>query len=49
MAWAIYISFAGALISALLPKAKPKVSRWWALAVAAAGLAIAIAGFAAGI
>jgi NADH-quinone oxidoreductase subunit M len=48
MAWAIYISFAGALISALLPKAKPEVARLWALAVAVAGLAIAIAGFAAG-
>jgi NADH-quinone oxidoreductase subunit M len=48
MAWAIYISFAGALISALLPKAKPEVARWWALAVAVAGLAIGIAGFAAG-
>ena len=48
MAWAIYISFAGALISALLPKAKPEVLRWWALAVAVAGLAIAIGGFAAG-
>ena len=48
MAWAITISFAGALISALLPKAKPEVARWWALVVAVAGLAIAIAGFAAG-
>ena len=48
MAWAIYISFASALISALLPKAKPEVARWWALAVAVAGLAIGIAGFAAG-
>ncbi|MGD1106972.1 MAG: NADH-quinone oxidoreductase subunit M [Terracidiphilus sp.] len=48
MAWAIYISFAGALISALLPKARPALARWWALAVAAAGLAIAVAGFAAG-
>ena len=48
MAWAIYISFGGALISALLPKAKPEVARLWALAVAVAGLAIAIAGFAAG-
>jgi NADH-quinone oxidoreductase subunit M len=48
MACAIYISFAGALISALMPKAKPALARWWALAVAVAGLAIAIAGFAAG-
>ena len=49
MAWAIYISFAGALISALLPAARPALARWWALAVAVAGLAIAIAGFAAGV
>jgi len=49
MAWAIYISFAGALISALLPKARPVLARWWALVVAVAGLAIAVAGFAAGI
>src|SRR6202046_4915433 len=48
MAWAIYISFTGALISALLPGARPALARWWALAVAAAGLAIAVAGFAAG-
>jgi NADH-quinone oxidoreductase subunit M len=48
MAWAIYISFAGALISALLPKARLALARWWALAAAAAGLAIAVAGFAAG-
>ena len=48
MAWAIYISFAGALISALLPKAKPEWSRWWALAVSVAGLVIAVAGFVAG-
>ncbi len=45
MAWAIYISFAGALISALLPAARPVLARWWALAVAALGLGIAIAGF----
>jgi NADH-quinone oxidoreductase subunit M len=48
MAWVIYISFAGALISALLPTAKPILARSWALLVAVAGLAIAIAGFAAG-
>ena len=47
MAWAITISFAGALISALLPKARPALARWWALAVAVAGLAIAVAGYAA--
>src|SRR5580658_4269654 len=49
MVWTIYISFAGALISALLPKDKPLLARWFALATAVAGLAIAIAGFAAGI
>ena len=48
MAWAIYISFAGALISALLPKGKPALARWWALTVTVAGLAIAVAGYAAG-
>jgi NADH-quinone oxidoreductase subunit M len=45
MAWAIYISFAGALISTLLPKAKPGLARWWALAVSMAGLAIGLTGF----
>jgi NADH-quinone oxidoreductase subunit M len=49
MAWAIYISFAGALISALLPAARPVLARWWALAVAVAGFAIGLLGFAAGI
>jgi len=48
MAWAIYISFAGALISALLPKAKPELARRWALVVSAAGLVIAVVGFGAG-
>jgi len=48
LAWTIYISFAGALISALLPKDKPMPARWFALAVAVAGLGIAIAGYAAG-
>jgi NADH-quinone oxidoreductase subunit M len=44
----IYISFAGALVAALLPKGKPVLARWFALAVALAGLAIAVAGYAAG-
>jgi NADH-quinone oxidoreductase subunit M len=48
LAWTIYISFAGALVQALLPKGKNDAARWLALAVAAAGLALAIAGFAAG-
>jgi NADH-quinone oxidoreductase subunit M len=48
LAWTIYISFAGALVQALLPKGKNDAARWLALAVAAAGLGLAIAGFAAG-
>ena len=48
LAWTIYISFAGALVLALLPKGNAALARWVALAVAAAGFAIAIAGFAAG-
>jgi NADH-quinone oxidoreductase subunit M len=48
MVWTIYISFAGALVSALLPKDKPVLARWFALAAAVAGLAIAVAGYAAG-
>jgi NADH-quinone oxidoreductase subunit M len=48
LAWTIYLSFAGALILALLPKGKNGLARWLALAVAVAGLAVAVAGFAAG-
>jgi NADH-quinone oxidoreductase subunit M len=48
LAFAIYISFAGALVEALLPKGKNAMARWLALAIAVAGLAIAVAGFAAG-
>jgi NADH-quinone oxidoreductase subunit M len=48
MAWTLYISFAGALVSALLPKDKPVLARWFALAVAVAGLGLAVAGYAAG-
>jgi NADH-quinone oxidoreductase subunit M len=48
LAFAIYISFAGALAEALLPKGKNAMARWLALAIAVAGLAIAVAGFAAG-
>ena len=44
----IYISFAGAFIAALCPKDKPVLARWLALAVALAGLGIAVAGYAAG-
>ncbi|MGD0739716.1 MAG: NADH-quinone oxidoreductase subunit M [Terracidiphilus sp.] len=48
MAWTITISFAGALVAALLPKDKPVLARWFALAVAVAGLGLAVAGYAAG-
>jgi NADH-quinone oxidoreductase subunit M len=48
LAWTIYISFAGALLSALLPKDKPGIARALALIMALAGLVIAIAGYAAG-
>ena len=48
LAWTIYISFAGALLQTLLPKGKPGLARWLALIFAAAGLILAIAGFAAG-
>src|SRR5215469_6696695 len=49
LAWTIDISFAGALVLALLPNGNAALARWFALAVAAAGFAIAIAGFAAGV
>jgi NADH-quinone oxidoreductase subunit M len=45
LAWTIYLSFAGALAQALLPKGRNALSRWLALAVAVAGLALAVAGF----
>src|SRR6266568_1652425 len=48
LAWTIYLSFAGALLQALLPKGNATLARWLALAVAVAGLAIAVLGFAAG-
>ena len=48
LAWTIYISFAGALVLALLPKGNAALARWIALAVAVTGFAIAVAGFAAG-
>jgi NADH-quinone oxidoreductase subunit M len=48
LAWTIYLSFAGALAQALLPKGRNALSRWLALAVAVAGLTLAVAGFAAG-
>jgi NADH-quinone oxidoreductase subunit M len=48
LAWTIYISFAGALVLALLPKGNAALARWFALAVVVTGFGIAIAGFAAG-
>jgi NADH-quinone oxidoreductase subunit M len=48
LAWTIYLSFAGALIEALLPKGKAALARWFALAVAVIGLALAVQGFVAG-
>jgi NADH-quinone oxidoreductase subunit M len=49
LAWTIYLSFAGALIEALLPKGKPGVARWLALVIAVLGLLHAIGGFIHGI
>ncbi len=46
LAWTIYLSFAGALIEAVLPKSKPALARGFALAVAIAGLVLAVLGFA---
>ena len=48
LAWTIYLSFAGALIEALLPKGKAALARWFALAVAVGGLGLAVQGFVAG-
>jgi NADH-quinone oxidoreductase subunit M len=48
LAFAIYLSFAGALVLALMPKERPALSRWLALAFAVAGLGVAVAGFVAG-
>ncbi|HWE84309.1 MAG TPA: NADH-quinone oxidoreductase subunit M [Terracidiphilus sp.] len=48
LAWTIYLSFAGALIEALLPKGRAGLARSLALLFAVAGFVIAIAGFAAG-
>src|SRR5215471_5408724 len=49
LAWTIYLSFAGALAEALLPKGKPSLARWFALVIALAGLAIAALGFLSGV
>src|SRR5438552_2124057 len=47
LAWTIYLSFAGALLEAILPKGRAGLARGLALVVAVAGLVIAVAGFAA--
>ncbi len=49
LAWTIYLSFAGALLEALLPKDKAVLARGLALAVALAGCILAVLGFAAGV
>jgi NADH-quinone oxidoreductase subunit M len=48
LAWTIYLSFAGAVIEALLPKGRNGLARWFALAIALSGLALAVEGFIAG-
>jgi NADH-quinone oxidoreductase subunit M len=48
LAWTIYLSFAGALVLALVPGRKPTLSRWLALAFAVSGLALAVLGFVTG-
>jgi NADH-quinone oxidoreductase subunit M len=49
LAWTIYLSFAGALLEALLPKGHAALARWLALGVATVGLLLAVLGFAAGL
>ena len=48
LAWTIYLSFAGALVEALLPKGKSALARAVALMVTLTGLVIAVTGFAGG-
>ncbi len=48
LAWTIYLSFAGALIEALLPRGKAAAARWLALVFSAATLALAVSGYVAG-
>jgi NADH-quinone oxidoreductase subunit M len=49
LAWTIYLSFAGALLQALLPKGNAALARWLALGVAGSGLLLGVLGFAAGL
>ena len=44
LAWTIYLSFAGALLLALLPKGNNALARWLALAIALGGLALGVLG-----
>jgi NADH-quinone oxidoreductase subunit M len=48
LAWTIYLSFAGALVQALLPRGKASAARWLALLFAGVALTLALAGFVAG-
>src|ERR1035437_1857852 len=48
LAFTIYLSFAGALVLALLPKGRPSLARWLALTFAVGGLALGVQGFIAG-
>jgi NADH-quinone oxidoreductase subunit M len=48
LAWTIYLSFAGALVEALLPKGKNSLARWFALSVAVLALLHGVGGFIAG-
>ncbi len=48
LAYTIYLSFAGSLLLALLPKGSNVLARWLALAVAMGGLGLGVAGFAGG-
>jgi NADH-quinone oxidoreductase subunit M len=45
LAWTIYISFAGALVEALVPRSRANIARWLALAVSIGGFALAVVGF----
>jgi NADH-quinone oxidoreductase subunit M len=45
LAWTIYLSFAGALLSALVPEGRAQLARWLALSCAVAGLAVAAVGY----
>ena len=48
LAWTIYLSFAGALVQALLPKGHCALARWLALTVTLAGFVLGVIGFLSG-